>query len=56
MSGRALDNEFILDQTLRKFFVGNYIVFYRPDKEAKTVIIVRMVFGGRDIDEILKTI
>jgi len=56
LSGRALSNEFISDQTLRKFFVGKYIVFYKPDKETKTIIIVRIVYGGRNIDEILKTI
>jgi len=56
LSGRAVDNENITDQTLRKFFVGKYIVFYKPDKETKTIIIVRIIYGGRNIDEILKTI
>ena len=55
LSGRAVDNEFIIDQTLRKFVAGKYIVFYKPDKEAKNIIIVRIVYGGRNMDEILKT-
>ena len=56
LSGRAVVNEFIIDQTLRKFIVGKYIVFYKVNKEAKTIIIVRIVYGGRNIDEILKTL
>jgi len=56
LSGRVVDNEFFIDQTLRKFIVGKYIVFYKVNQEAKTIIIVRIVYGGRNIDEILKTL
>jgi len=54
LSGVALDNEFISDQTLRRIFVRNYVVFYKPDDATKTIIIIRMIYGGRNIDEILK--
>jgi len=53
--GLKVDNEFIL-KDLRKFFVKNYIVYYYPNKETKTIIIVRVLYGGRNVDEILKTL
>ncbi|MBQ9887269.1 MAG: type II toxin-antitoxin system RelE/ParE family toxin [Lachnospiraceae bacterium] len=31
--------------------VDNFIVFYVPDEEAHTVTIIRVMYGGRDIDE-----
>ncbi len=34
---------------LRVFPVDNYIVFYLPKEELKTVNIVRIIYGGRDI-------
>ncbi len=36
---------------LRKFPVGNYIVFYCLQKEKRTVSIVRILYGGSNIDE-----
>ena len=55
LSGRKIDNEYVLDQNLRKFFVGKYIVFYKPDEDNRTIIIVRIIYGGRNVDDILKT-
>ena len=55
-SGGKIVNDFIVDKSLRKFNIGNYIVFYKPEKETETIIILRIVYGGRNIDEILKTI
>ena len=54
--GQPINNEFIIDQTLRKFFIGNYIVFYKSDKKTETIIIIRIVYGRRDINAILKSI
>jgi toxin ParE1/3/4 len=34
--------------------VYNFIVFYIPKIEDKTVTIIRVMYGGRDIDEQLK--
>lgn len=30
--------------------VDNYLVFYITDREAQTVNIIRVMYGGRDID------
>ena len=34
---------------MHKVPVGNFIVFYTVDSAAMTVTIIRIVFGGRDI-------
>ena len=36
--------------------VGNYLLYYRADKERKTVWLLRIVYGRRDMDEVLKHI
>ena len=35
---------------LRRMAVDNYCVFYIPDNDARTVEIIRVMYGGRDID------
>lgn len=39
---------------MRKLPINNYIVFYYTDEVTKTVRIVRIVYGGRDLKNILK--
>jgi len=36
------------------FPVDNYLVFYIPDDEAKIVTVIRVMYGGRDVDKELK--
>lgn len=36
---------------LRYFPVNNYLVFYLPVEEKNTVVIVRIMYGGRNIEE-----
>jgi len=55
-SGVKVDNPYITDQSLRRFFADNYVVFYKAEHDAKAIIVVRIVYGRRNIDEILKTI
>lgn len=31
--------------------VDNYLVFYIPDQNARTVTIIRVMYDGRDVDE-----
>jgi len=35
---------------LREVPVDNYLVFYIPDDSSETVTIIRVVYGGRDVD------
>lgn len=39
---------------LRVFSVNNYLIFYIPEKETKTVKVVRVMYGGRDVDKELE--
>ncbi len=36
---------------LRIMPVDNYIVFYIPDDEARTVTVMRVMYNGRDVDK-----
>lgn len=40
---------------LRVLPVDNYIVFYLPDETDATVSIIRIMYGGRDIDKQLNS-
>ena len=55
-SGRPVENEFLRRNDVRRFLVGNYIAYYIIDEVAKNIVILRMVYGGRDQDKILKDI
>ena len=50
---RLYFNEPWRSKGLRVFPVGNYIVFYHTAPDACTVFIDAVIYGGRDIDEIL---
>ena len=39
---------------LRVFPVDNYLVFYIPDMEHHIVTVIRVMYGGRDVDKELK--
>ena len=30
--------------------VDNYLVFYIPNKETQTVTVIRVMYGGRDVE------
>ena len=34
--------------------VDNYLVFYIPDMEKQIVVVIRVMYGGRDVDKELK--
>lgn len=40
-----------LSRGLRIMPVDNYLVFYIPDKETKTVTVLRIMYGGRDAEK-----
>lgn len=55
-SGSPLDNEFFPNKTVRKKLVGSYILYYLPDAGAQTIYVLRIVYGRRNLDEILREI
>lgn len=51
---REYENEPWHSRGLRIMPVDNYCVFYIPDEENAEVTVIRVMYGGRDIDKQLK--
>ena len=51
MRHRLYEEEPWHSQGLRVLLVDNYLVFYLPDETNATVSIIRIMYGGRDIDK-----
>lgn len=41
---------------MRHFLVGNYEIYYIVDNEKKSVTVIRIFYGGRDIETMLSEI
>ena len=54
-SGTPVDNEFLLDKAVRQLSVDNYIIYYKTHYDEKAISIIRIVYGKRNLDEILMT-
>ena len=55
-SGSLVINEFVPNTEVRKKQVDNYIMYYLPDSDEKMIFILRIVYGRRNMDEILRQI
>ena len=53
-SGTLVVNDFLPDKEIRKKLVGNYVLYYFANFEEKTIYILRVVYGRRNMDEILR--
>ena len=53
-SGSYVNNEFLSDTEIRKKLIGSYIMYYLPVKEEKMIYVVRIVYGKRNMEEILR--
>lgn len=53
-SGSLVVNEFVPNTGVRKKLVGNYIMYYLLDSDEKMIFILRIVYGRRNMDEILR--
>lgn len=48
---KSYEKEPWLSRGLRVLTVDNYLVFYIPDMKEKTVTVIRVMYGRRDIDK-----
>ncbi|MBE6081107.1 MAG: type II toxin-antitoxin system RelE/ParE family toxin [Tissierellaceae bacterium] len=48
---RAFENEPWHSRGLHQMVVDNFVVFYIPKLEDKAVTVIRVMYGGRDIDK-----
>lgn len=53
-SGSLVANEYFPHTDIRKKLVGNYIMYYFPDMNAKMIYVLRVIYGRRNLDEILR--
>ena len=42
--GRIVENEFLPDKEIRKSLVGNYVLYYLPDTEEKSIYVLRILY------------
>jgi len=47
---RIYEHEKWKERNLRIMSVNNYLVFYIPSQEEMTVTVMRIMYGGRDVD------
>ncbi len=47
-------NEFVPATEVRKKLVANYIMYYLSDSAEKMILVLRIVYGRRNVDEILR--
>lgn len=52
---RMYDKAKWCERNLRIMLVDNYLVFYIPNHDSETVTVMRVMYGGRDIDRQLKS-
>lgn len=55
-SGTLVDNELLSDKEVRKLLADNYVIYYKVYYDKKIISVVRIVYGKRNLDEIIKTI
>ena len=54
--GTLVENGYILDKSVRRLMIDDYIIYYKTDDDTKRIYIVRVVYGRRDQDEVLRTV
>lgn len=54
--GRIVDNEFLPNREIRKSLVGNYVLYYLPDIKEKRIYVLRILYGRRNLDELVREI
>lgn len=54
--GRVVENEYLKRDDVRRFLVGNYIAYYLVDQNEQRVVLLRIVYGKRNQNKILKDI
>jgi plasmid stabilization system protein ParE len=55
-SGIRVNNEFLPNITVRKTNLDQYIIYYLVDAEGEKIIVLRIVYGRRNLSEILRNL
>ncbi len=51
-----VSNIYVRKLGVRKKLIKNFIMYYLPDENNKTIVIARIVYSRRNMDEVLKNI
>lgn len=51
--GKVVHNEFLTRDDVRQVVIGNYILYYLPSTADKTIIILSIIYGKRNLNDIL---
>ena len=54
--GSIVKNEFLPDKEIRKSLVGNFVLYYLPDIKEKRIYVLRLLYGRRNLDELVREI
>ena len=49
-----VENEFLKRRDIRKVVINNYIMYYSYSKEQSTIFVLRIIYGKRELTDILK--
>ena len=55
-SGALVVNDFLPRMIIRKKVVGNYVLYYMVEKEKKMIWVLRIVYGARNMEAVLKNL
>ena len=53
-SGAPISNAFLSNTEVRKKLVGSYVLYYLPVSGESMIYVLRIVYGRRNMDEILR--
>ena len=53
-SGTPVVNEFIRRTDIRRLVIENYLLYYIADKENQRILVLRIVYGRKDLEEIMR--
>ena len=54
LSGEEVTNEFVVLQGVRRVTIENYNLYYYPEKNKKKLTVLRIIYGKRNLDYILR--
>ena len=50
-----VENEFVKRKDIRKSVIDHFLMYYVYDTDSSAIIVLRLVYGRRDLNEILKS-
>lgn len=55
-SGALTENEYLPEIEIREKYIGHYTMYYMTDSPGEKIIVIRLVYSGRDSAEVMKEI